>query len=115
MSISLSEALVLRESKSQLGQDIFALHASGFKQSGTFLEIGAADGVTLSNTYLLEKFFNWSGVLCEPALGWQQSLKVNRNSQLIFDAVWSASDEYLEFREVSQKEFFLKCQYLNLV
>lgn len=103
--LDLIEALALRESKSQLGQDIFALHASSFKQSGTFLEIGAADGVVLSNTYLLEKYFNWSGVLCEPAKGWQELLKVNRTAHLVFDAIWSESDEYLDFREVSQMEF----------
>lgn len=37
---------------------------------GTFLEVGANDGYTWSNTYYLERFKGWSGVLIEgiPAL-----------------------------------------------
>jgi len=101
----LNQALSLRNSKSQLGQDVFALYFSDFKLSGTFLEIGAADGVTLSNTYILEKYFNWTGILCEPAFGWRDALKNNRSAELIFDAIWSVSGEILEFREVVQKEY----------
>ena len=32
---------------------------------GTFLEIGGADGITSSQTFLLEKCFNWTGILVE--------------------------------------------------
>ena len=46
---------LLLESKSETGQDLFAIFSNEFKQDGTFLEFGAYDGVTLSNTYLLEK------------------------------------------------------------
>jgi FkbM family methyltransferase len=34
--------------------------------SGVFLEAGANDGYTWSNTYYLERFCGWSGVLVEP-------------------------------------------------
>lgn len=34
-------------------------------ESGTFLEVGANDGYTWSNTYYLERFKDWSGVLIE--------------------------------------------------
>ncbi len=108
----LSTLIHLKESKSQLGQDILALLVSDFKNSGTFLEIGAADGVTLSNTFLLEKFFDWSGFLCEPAKGWRSSLEANRSSQLIFDAVWDISGDEIPFREVKEKEFSGVLQFL---
>jgi hypothetical protein len=68
-AVDFKKILFLRDSKSQLGQDIFALFTSNFKTGGTFLEIGAADGITLSNSYILEKYFGWTGVLCEPAIG----------------------------------------------
>ena len=40
------------ESYSQLGQDIFVLNELREKKEGFFIEIGAGDGLYLSNTYL---------------------------------------------------------------
>ena len=37
----------------------------GFSQPGVFVELGAFTGVLLSNTYLYERCFGWSGVLIE--------------------------------------------------
>ncbi|GIT91759.1 hypothetical protein JANAI62_22160 [Jannaschia pagri] len=39
---------------------------TGFKRGGYFVEFGATDGVTLSNTWLLEMSFGWSGILADP-------------------------------------------------
>lgn len=103
--LDLETLLTFREAKSQLGQDIFALDFADFKIGGTFLEIGAADGVTLSNTHLLEQRFGWTGVLCEPARGWRDALIKNRKSKLIFDAIWNLTGATLEFNETSQREF----------
>lgn len=36
------------------------------REGGTFLEAGAHDGYTQSNTYYLERFHGWSGILVEP-------------------------------------------------
>lgn len=58
---------ILEKSRSQLRQDLFVLTELNFKQNGYFVEFGATNGVDLSNTYLLEKEFNWSGILAEPA------------------------------------------------
>ena len=46
-------------SYSQIGQDLEVLKFYNFKENGFFIEIGASDGISLSNTYLLEKNFNW--------------------------------------------------------
>lgn len=47
---------------SQIGQDIEVLKFYNNKHRGFFIEIGASDGITLSNTYLLEKNYNWKGI-----------------------------------------------------
>jgi FkbM family methyltransferase len=53
-------------SKSQIFQDLFAYFFSNCKKRGVFIEIGGGNGVDLSNTYILEKMFKWTGVVCEP-------------------------------------------------
>ena len=51
----------------QSGQDKF-LHKEIFKEkrNGIFVEIGAYDGITYSNTYFFEKNYGWKGVCIEP-------------------------------------------------
>ena len=51
---------------SQLGQDLDVIKHYNFKENGFFVEIGANDGISLSNTYLLEKKYNWKGLCIEP-------------------------------------------------
>ena len=66
--------MYLKKSKSQLRQDLFVLSQLNFKTNGFFVEFGATNGVDLSNTYLMEKEFGWSGILAEPARGWHKDL-----------------------------------------
>ena len=46
----------------QIGQDRFVVETLEYKRDGTFLEIGCAEPIRCSNTHVLEKSFNWSGV-----------------------------------------------------
>lgn len=50
---------------SEYSQDLFALMFNDFKQNGYFVEVGACDGHN-SNTFILEKYFGWQGILLEP-------------------------------------------------
>ena len=93
------EKNLLRHSKSQLGQDLLGLSISGLDRPGFFVEFGAADGVALSNSYILEKRFGWSGILCEPSTGWHEALKQNRGCIIDTRCVYSVSGEKLSFSE----------------
>lgn len=63
---NLTEAQTLM-SKSQNGEDmvLFNLLFHEDTEPGTFLEIGALDGVTFSNTYFYEHALGWRGILVE--------------------------------------------------
>jgi FkbM family methyltransferase len=93
-------------SRSQLMQDLFVLSELGSRrEDGFFVEFGAADGVALSNSWLLEKRLGWRGILAEPALCWHASLARNRGCAIETACVWSCSGEQLDFDEVDIGEF----------
>jgi len=95
------------KSKSQIFQDIFVLYLTELKKNGFFLEIGAGDGLNISNTYVLEKDFNWKGIVCDPLPTWHKSLEKNRNCTIDKRCVYETSKlemvfEYCEkYPEVS--------------
>ena len=96
---------LLKDSQSQLRQDLFVLLVLGFKENGFFVEFGAADGKHLSNTHILENHFSWTGILSEPARIWSDKLKQNRPNTIIDKrCVWKESGMLLEFRETQQAE-----------
>jgi len=90
----------LVESKSQNGQDLFALLSNDFKRNGVFIEFGAYDGVIFSNTYLLEKNFGWTGILIDPIPSHFESMKLNRKSKLIHGAITPNHQESVLIEEL---------------
>ena len=66
-----------KDSKAQLMQDLFVDYVLN-KDNGFFVEVGACDGLVLSNSFFLEKNKKWNGILCEPAEFWHEKLKINR-------------------------------------
>ena len=88
----------LRElSTSQLGQDLWVLEKTNYKKKGFFVEFGATDGVLLSNTYLLEKEFNWTGLCAEPNPTFFEKLKHNRKCITDNACIYSTTGEKLSF------------------
>lgn len=65
---------------SQLGQDKFIDEYLNEKQNGFFIEIGAHDGVSCSNTLFFEEFRNWKGICIEPGTEEFEKLSKNRKS-----------------------------------
>lgn len=67
------------------------------KTGGFFIDIGAYDGITFSNTYFFEKTRNWNGICIEPIPEIFEKLKKNRKCHLINAAI-STSNEKLNFK-----------------
>ena len=104
----------LNKSKAQLLQDIFVLYILKEKQNGFFVEFGAADGINLSNTFHLEKDYNWSGILAEPSQVWHPSLrKPDRQCIVDFRCVTDKSGETIEFTEASSSEYSTITSYVE--
>ena len=74
---------LLNKSNSQTGQDLMALLLSNFKSEGYFVEIGATDGVGISNTLILAVEYQWKGILCEPGSFWKKDLIKNRWGRIV--------------------------------
>jgi len=85
------------ESYSQIGQDLFVLDYFKNLKDGYFVEIGASNGITLSNTYLLEKNHGWMGVCIEPGTEEFVEMQKNRKCHLVNKAVYSKSGLKMDF------------------
>lgn len=81
----------------ELHQDAFALATSAFKQNGYFVEFGAMGGKEYSNTYQLEKQYNWNGIVSEPNPRFHAELFEHRSCVIDNRAVFDVTGQTLEF------------------
>jgi len=80
LSISISGDIMGKENfKSQYGQDRILLSLLGDRPPGFFVEMGAGDGIDISNSYYFEKELGWNGLLIEPNPDLYGRLIKNRN------------------------------------
>lgn len=93
------------ESCSQAAQDLWVLYESQGTGVGFFVEFGATDGVTISNTFLLEKNYGWKGILAEPNPVWHPSLRKNRTSAIETRCVYSFTGARLKFLSADDPEY----------
>jgi FkbM family methyltransferase len=83
--------------KSEQFQDLYVLSELSFKRGGFFCEFGAFDGITASNTFVLEKLFDWQGIIAEPNPDQYKNIIQNRNCHISDRAVLAVSDIEVEF------------------
>lgn len=95
--VEANTARLRRASTSQLGQDLWVLERCGHKRSGFFVEFGAADGVLLSNSWLLETHMGWSGICAEPNPKFFERLQRNRRCQVTDACIGATTGEAIEF------------------
>ena len=94
-------------SYSQLGQDLEVINFYNKKENGFFIEIGASDGINLSNTFLLETEYKWKGICCEPIPYNFEKLVKNRQNSICYDkAVYTSTGLTLDFDIANNCDLF---------
>lgn len=88
----------------QLLQDLWVLYETNMQSGGYFVEFGAVDGISHSNTLTLEREFGWSGLLAEPNQDLASALQANRTASVDMRCVWSASGEILQLLVTADPE-----------
>jgi len=71
-------------SRSQHHEDVFMveqLYNNTVPLKGFYIEAGGHDGVSISNTYLFEKLYNWKGMMVEASPVLFPKLKLNRGNE----------------------------------
>ena len=82
-------------------QVVFENYFSLLRRNGTFLELGAHDGVTVSNTVWFERALGWSGVLIEASAKAFRSLEQQRSGgdNALHNAVVCPKGQTVIYRE----------------
>ena len=85
------------EYKSQIGQDKYFIENINMNRRDLyFVDIGAHNGVTFSNTYCLEKYLDWNGLCVEANDSTYDNLILNRNCKCVNECVYSVSGKEVE-------------------
>lgn len=93
--------------QSQHGEDVWLARYFGGKTTGFFVEVGAYDGIVLSNSYYFERL-GWTGVLVEPHPGKAAACRANRPGSRVCEcaAVSSADITSIELLDVLGGEVY---------
>jgi FkbM family methyltransferase len=75
-------------------------------KKGFFVEAGANDGVTYSNTLYFEKYKNWTGILIEPIPELAEKCRLNRPKCIV---------EQVALVPFGFKEPYIEMRYCNLM
>jgi FkbM family methyltransferase len=89
----------------QLLQDLWVLFETEQQSAGYFVEFGAVDGLSHSNTLVLERQFGWRGILAEPNPSMARTLEDNRTASIDKRCVWRESGELVELLVTPDPEF----------
>lgn len=80
------------------GQDRYVLdNIFHKKHAGFFLDVGASDGISENNTFLMERFYNWKGICCECDPRDIEKLSQNRSCFIVDSPIYKNSGELVDF------------------
>lgn len=94
----------------QAGQDEFVVNVLKRKTNGFFLEIGSNHPIEINNSYILEKKYNWKGIMIEYDQHFKELYRIHRpNSVHIFeDATKIDYKDLIEKNNVSNNIDYLQ-------
>lgn len=69
----------------QAGQDEYVLKVLNYKPNGFFLEIGSNHPIVHNNSYILEKKYNWNGLLVEYTKSFEEQYIQHRTSHYVIE------------------------------
>ena len=89
--------------KSQFGQDYALESLSLLRRGGVFVEVGANDPIFNSNSYFLEKAYDFSGIAID-AIDYLEKYKVHRPKTKFVRSVVDSNDGEIEFYIVENED-----------
>lgn len=96
----------------QLFQDLWALYELDEKRDGYFVEFGATNGITMSNSHILEHHYGWDGIVAEPNPDFHERLDRERHCNISHECVFSRSGEMMNFL-CTEKAMYSRLQAIN--
>jgi FkbM family methyltransferase len=99
-----SSELIDKSLGSQKGQveflinNFFNYEENGLKKNGYFVDLASGDGVRFSNTYFLEQYLEWTGILIEPNPKFAENIKSYRTSKFLDYCIGDKDNEEVKFR-----------------
>lgn len=97
-------------SQKETAQDVHVIDFFRGKTGGYFVDVGAHDGMTMSNTYLLESAFEWGGVCVEPdPVVFQKMVRIRNRSRtsLLCCAAYDGSVSEISFSRSKKSDGLL--------
>jgi FkbM family methyltransferase len=88
---------------SQLGQDKIVDEYFAGRRDGIFVDIGAYDGITFSNTLMLERERGWTGICIEPLPDIFAELQTNRRCICLQACIGNREEGAVEFLAVQSE------------
>lgn len=102
----------VQHAQGQLFQDLWALYELDEKRGGYFVEFGATNGITMSNSHILEHHYGWTGIVAEPNPDYHERLARERSCTISHKCVYSRSGETMNFL-CTEKPMFSRLEAIN--
>lgn len=89
---------------SQNAQDAWMTAFTGYAKGGTFMEVGAFDGWTISNTAILEQAWGWDGICVEALPAAAARIAARRGCKLFNVAAYDSDGGEVVFEHLAWQE-----------